>query len=347
VVVNGSPLWPPVTGVQRVARGLTARIVAEAAPREVRVAGGPEGFGGTRDRFPGGRAARLAWEQTVLPILARGSHVVNLGNLAPLASRSTLVLTYDLHVLHAPEHYRRGVASAYWRLAEAAYRRAAVRITLSRTVAEDLEATLGGRVDEVVPPGIDDDFRPVGGARRDAIRRRFDLRGRYLVVVGWAQPSKRADLAIEAHRAAAARVAHDLVMVGGASGNYPGSRPDGLPATVRWVGRLSDADLAAVYSGSSGLLFPSEYEGFGLPPVEALACGAPVASSELPVLREVVGGLPGVRFVAGWDREAWTEAAERLLADDDGDDASAERSSAARARYPWEGKGRTILDLLP
>ena len=345
VFVNGSPLWPPVTGVQRVARGLAERLLAEAAPNEVRIAGPPLGFGGTRERFPGGRAARLAWEQTVLPAIAHGSHVVNLGNLAPLASHSTLVLTYDLHTLHAPRHYRMGVASAYWHLASAAYKRASVRCTLSRTVADELEATLGGKVDAVVPPGIDAVFVLPGADHHPPARLGIRTDRPYLVVVGWAQPSKRADLAIDAHRALRDRVPHDLVVVGGTKSDYPAARPGGTDASVRWVGRLSDADLAAVYAGSSGLLFPTEYEGFGLPPVEALASGASVAASDLPVLREVLGGLPGVRFVGERTADAWLAAADELVTGGDGSSPE-ERSHAARARYPWDGKGRTLLELL-
>jgi glycosyltransferase involved in cell wall biosynthesis len=344
VVVNGSPLWPPVTGVQRVARGLTDRLLAESEPGEVRVVGGPVGFGGSRERFPGGRAARLAWEQAVLPAVARGLHVVNLGNLAPIASRSTLVLTYDLHTLHAPQHYRPGVAFAYWHLAAEAYKRATVRTTLSRTVADELEATLGHRVDAVIPPGIDLPFRVPPDEVVAALRSRRGLARPYLVVVGWAQPSKRADLAIAAHRALVSRLPHDLVVVGGSKSDYPAARPEERSQSVRWTGRLSDDELAAVYAGSSGLLFPSAYEGFGLPPVEALACGAPVAASDLPVLREVLGGLPGVELVPSTDVEAWAGAAERLLVTEG---SRSDRSAVALARYPWEGKGRTILELLP
>jgi glycosyltransferase involved in cell wall biosynthesis len=342
VVVNGSPLWPPVTGVQRVARGLTARLLVEAAPGAVRVLGGPGTAGGSLERFPGGRLARLAWEQTVLPAAAAGVPIVNLGNLSPLAGRHNLVLTYDLHTLHAPGDYRRGVAPVYWRLTRASYRRARVRMTLSRTVAEELEATLGGNVDAVVPPGIDDAFRPRPPAEVEAVRRRFRLGGPYLVFVGWAQPSKRASLAIAAHRAVVADVPHTLVVVGAARPDYPVPTLPPAGPTVVMTGRLNDRDLAAVYTGSAGLLFPSTHEGFGLPPVEALACGAPVAASSLPVLQEVLGGLPGATIVGSGTVPAWAEAAAALLA---ADGSRPERSAAALARYPWEGKGRLLFDL--
>jgi len=343
-VVNGSPLWPPVTGVQRVARGFTSRLLAECEPGEVEVAGAPGSFGGGSRPFPAGRLGRLVWEQAALPLEARRADVLmNLGNLAPLAPFGPprrLVLTYDLHALRLPRHYRSGWATAYWRMSAAAYRRATHRVTLSRTIADELERTLGGHVDAVVPPGIDQAFRPAGPEAVGALRDRLGLEGPYLAVVGWSQPAKRARLALDAHRRLAKEIPHQLAIVGVDRGDFAPVDLGGLPRTVVMAGRLSDSDLGVLYSGSAGLVFPSEYEGFGLPPVEALACGAPVAASRIPVLEEVLDGLPGVRFVERTDPEAWAEAAAGLLADED---ARPDRSRAALDRYPWEGKGRELL----
>jgi glycosyltransferase involved in cell wall biosynthesis len=271
---------------------------------------------------------------------------MNLGNLAPLlrvGSTRSLVLTYDLHALQLPQHYRHGWARTYWRLAAAAYRRATWRTTLSRTIADELERTLGGRVARVIPPGIDDAFRPVGSDAIAPLHERLGIKGPYLAVVGWAQPAKRAQLAVEAHRLLVKHSEHQLVIVGANRGDFAPVALGSLYGSIVFGGRLSDVDLASLYSGASGLLFPSEYEGFGLPPVEALACGAPVAASRIPVLEEVLDGLPGVQLVTRALPEDWAAAAEALLRDDD--DRSA-RSGAALARYPWEGRGRELLDVV-
>jgi glycosyltransferase involved in cell wall biosynthesis len=342
-VVNGSPLWPPVTGVQRVARGFADRLLIEGGG-DVAIAGGPPG--GDRS---GGPAVRRSWrvlrEQAWLPVEARHAEVIlNLGNLAPLSSRKNLVVTYDLHALHLPHHYRRGWAAAYWKLSAGAYRRARYRVTLTRVIADELESTLGGRVDAVVPPGVDDAFRPAPPAMVAALTSRLGLHDPYLVVVGWSQPAKRARLALEAHAALAADVPHQLAVVGARQTDFARVELGAPSADVVMAGRLPDRELAALYSGAAGLLFPTGYEGFGLPPVEALACGAPVAASAIPVLREVLGELPGVRFVDEATPEAWAAAAGTLLSEDRGHREA--RSRAALDRYPWEGKGRALLELV-
>ncbi|GEM_PF-3883601 len=322
----------------------------ESGAGEVLVAGGPAEFGAGSNAVTGNRYTRLAWEQTRLALLARAAWaVMNLGNLAPLAASNNLVLTYDLHALRLPGHYRAGWAGAYWKLSAAAYRRARFRVTLTRTVADDLEATLGQRVDAVIPPGVDDAFRPAPAARIQALRDRLGLVGPYLTVVGWAQPGKRVTLAVAAHRLLVRDLPHQLVAVGARRTDFSSVEFGTLPASVVLPGRVSDEDLATLYSGSSGLVFCTQYEGFGLPPVEALACGAPVAASRLPVLEEVLGGLPGVSFVDGEDDRSWAVAMESALRSDQPagrDDGPSARSAAVLARYPWEGKGRALLDIV-
>jgi glycosyltransferase involved in cell wall biosynthesis len=341
VVINGSSLWPPVTGVQRVARGLTRRLRKESALGEVALLGAPDGFDGPSGWWQRGRVRRALWEQAALPVRARSAHaVLNLGNLAPIATQRSLVITYDLHALQLPHHYRSGMGRAYWAMSKAAFHRARWRVAISRTIATELEETLGRPVDDVVYPGIDDEFRPAPPEHVEEVLARLRLDPPYVVMLGWAQPAKRGPLAVAAHRRVVGDVPHRLVLVGEARPDFP-PVPLGDPSpSVVMAGRLDDAAVASLLTGSQGLLFPSEYEGFGLPPVEALACGASVASSAIPVLREVLGDLPGVSFVEGAAVSDWAEALEGLLRG--GGDAG-QRSRAALARYPWEGKGRQLL----
>ncbi|MCL2769090.1 MAG: glycosyltransferase, partial [Solirubrobacterales bacterium] len=148
--------------------------------------------------------------------------------------------------------------------------------------------------------------------------RRLRMPERYLAWVGSARnPDSRKQLT----RLAATPRELPLVLVGPAS-SWAGQLPDVVVA-----GQLSDDDLAAVYSGAQALVFPSEEEGFGLPTVEALACGTPVAAFQLPVLHEVLGER--ATLVERGDLVELIQAAERMR-----------RPAPAPPPWSWEDAGR-------
>ena len=192
-----------------------------------------------------------------------------------------VVTIHDLGALkRASEHLRGGVRI---RLRQLAVQRAAGVIVPTETVAADAVSHLGverSRV-SVIPEAADAAMYPRGEEEIAAVRARLGLPERYLVLVGGLQhpdPGKHiARLAATDARAsrwcwsAPTRPwAHEL--------------PD-----VILTGEVGDDDLAAIYSGAHALVLTSENEGFGLPAVEALACGTPVAACEAPALREVLG----------------------------------------------------------
>src|SRR5207245_470170 len=123
-------------------------------------------------------------------------------------------------------------------------------------------------------------------------------------------PRKDVVTAVAAHRALVGDVPHDLVLVGRA---HPTFSPVAVPsvATVRRLGYVDDDELPALLTGASALLFPSHYEGFGLPPLEAMACGTPAVVSDLPVLRETTWDL--ARYVSAGDVSAWVVALRGVL----------------------------------
>jgi alpha-1,3-rhamnosyl/mannosyltransferase len=149
-------------------------------------------------------------------------------------------------------------------------------------------------IHEAPAPGL----HACDAAEVDAARKRYGLPEEYLLWVGGLQtpdPRKRI--------AALARTPRELPLVlVGATKPWAHELPD-----VTLTGRVSDDDLAAIYSGAHALVFPSDDEGFGLPTVEALACGTPVVVTDIPVLREVLGDR--ATFVDGADLEGLLAAA--------------------------------------
>jgi alpha-1,3-rhamnosyl/mannosyltransferase len=192
-----------------------------------------------------------------------------------------VVTVHDVVLLKNPRRYlRTGLRYRIRFLAAAGAQRVIVPTEVVRGEAIEL---LGLRPDQVVVVGeaAAPAFRPRSADEVAAVRERFALPSEYVVWVGGLEhddPRKRAP------QLAAAADGVPLVMVGATK---PWAHRELAGAIL--TGHLSDDDLAAVLSGARALVFPSEDEGFGLPPVEALACGTPVVCSDIPSLREVLG----------------------------------------------------------
>lgn len=251
------------------------------------------------------RAATDELIETVRPsavLRGRGADVLHTPwfDGALLHSPCPMVVTiHDLGALkRASEHLRGGVRI---RLRQLAVQRAAGIIVPTETVAADAVSHLGverSRV-SVIPEAADAAMFPRGEEEIAAVRERLGLPERYLVLVGGLQhpdPGK--------HIARLASTTRDLALVlVGATRPWAHELPD-----VILTGEVGDDDLAAIYSGAHSLVLTSENEGFGLPAVEALACGTPVAACEAPALREVLGDR--ATFVPCGDMQALVDAAQ-------------------------------------
>jgi len=219
---------------------------------------------------------------------------------APLRPPVPSVVTlHDVIPLKRPGEYLR--TGLRFKLRYLAVQRAAKVIVPTRTVADDAVRTLGLAAERitVIPEAV----APVLHARSPVevaeVRRRLGLPERYLLWVGGLQtpdPRKRVSALAKVKRTM------PLVLVGPA-GRWARQIPD-----VTITDRVSDDDLAAIYTGAHALVFPSDDEGFGLPPVEALACGTPVAASDVPAVREVLGDRVTLTEVG--DLQALVRAAE-------------------------------------
>jgi alpha-1,3-rhamnosyl/mannosyltransferase len=199
-----------------------------------------------------------------------------------------VVTLHDLAPLKQQGQYLR--STLRFKLRYLAVQRAMRVIVPTCAVADDVESVLEIPRERiaVIPEAPAPSLHPRSEEEVRAVRRRFALPDRYLVWVGAMQrpaPRKRVAALVRAPRSM------PLVLVGPTA---PWAHE--LPG-VKLTGAVSDDELAAIYTGAHALVFPSDDEGFGLPPVEALACGTPVAASDVPALREVLDGRAALRAV--------------------------------------------------
>ena len=199
----------------------------------------------------------------------------------------------------------------------------------------------------VVYPGVAEHFQPVANADQLAtIRRRYALPARFVLFVGTLEPRKNLPTALRAFRAAAPpEVGFVIAGQAGwrAQATLAAIRDLGLEARVGFCGYVPDEDLPALYTLAEALLFPSLYEGFGLPPLEAMACGAPVLASNTSSLPEVVGEA-GLTLPPD-QPQAWAEALARVFDDAVLRAELSERGRRQAARFRWATAARQVREL--
>jgi glycosyltransferase involved in cell wall biosynthesis len=240
-------------------------------------------------------------EQIILPLQLGSEHpdVVHFPNFnVPLVQRIPLVLTLcDLIYYIYPQACPSWIGHQYARfMIRAAAKKARRIITLSEHSKRDLILHLGCPPEKivVVHPAIDSEvFHPQDPASIEAVKQKFGIQRPYLFYTGNHEPRKNLERLVCAFRRLPNRRNFHLVL-GGRIGRRRQEFYDGiadLVATGEVIlsGEIPESDLSAMYSGAELFVFPSEYEGFGLPPLEAMATGVPVACSGTTSLPEVVG----------------------------------------------------------
>lgn len=261
------------------------------------------------------------------------------GTLLPAWLPCPAVTTfYDLAVLRYPELYAHRELGYYQDLVPAAARRSRAVLAISECTARDLVAAFN--VDPakvfVTPLGVDPHFRPVADAESQVARRHSPQAPYILATVGSGHPRKNLVSVVEAFTAVA-EPGLSLVIVGAAQRDQAAVRAveaSPLRDRIHLLGHVPQEDLPMIYSAASVFCFPSLYEGFGLPVLEAMACGTPVICSNTSSLPEVAGDAAVLIDPA--DPEQLPRAIAEVLADGE---LSARLSAAGRRRaagFTWE-----------
>ncbi len=288
---------------------------------------------------------RIVWEQVIQPAAVLGTRpdlLHALAFVAPVLVRTPSVVTvYDLSFIHYPEHLP-AARRVYLRLfTRQSCRRARRVIAISESTARDLSVTFGvpaAKID-VAAPGVGEQFTPLPESDIAAFRARKGLPERFLLFLGTLEPRKNLTVLLRAYAQLPARDrdAVHLVLAGG-RGWMTGEifatiEQHDLGATVHLPGYVPGEELPLWYNAAHVLVYPSVFEGFGLPVIEALACGTPALVSDVSSLPEAVGD-GGLRLPPD-DPDAWAEALVRAIGDPAWRSDARERGIAHAARFTW------------
>jgi glycosyltransferase involved in cell wall biosynthesis len=327
LAVNGRFMDRRITGVERYAREVLTRFKTD--PTIIRPHGRLQGLLGH------------AWEQLVLPSRLSRRTLWSPCNTGPVATARQVVTIHDMAVFDHPEWFSKRFAAVYRTIIPELARRACGIIAVSSFTKERLVQTL--KLDEskvhVIANGVASSFSPRLPAEIAAVRSRLAIPdGPYVLSLCSLEPRK--NLAnLFAAWAIVKRNNHNVNLVlGGASGKSDIFRSfnQALPPSSKGVvltGYVGDDDLPALYSGALCFVYPSLYEGFGLPVLEALSCGVPVVTSDSTSLREVAQHI--CRLVDPMSAREIAAAICELLDKEHSPELIALNCNYA-ARYTWE-----------
>ncbi len=246
---------------------------------------------------------------------------------------------HDLNHLHVPENSSPAKRAYYKYVVRPACTKASFVLTGSDYSRNEVQewATIKDERIIAVGYGVGLPFTPSGG--------KFDPGFPYLLYVGNRKPHKNLGRLLRAYAISGVRENIRLLLTGGQDAEINSQIKNlGLNGRVKFVGSPDDGELADVYRGSYGLVFPSLYEGFGLPPLEAMACGVPVLTSNVCSLPEVVGNA--AILVDPLDVEAIADGIRRLTEDDALREDLRRKGIERARRFSWDETARKTLKVI-
>jgi glycosyltransferase involved in cell wall biosynthesis len=280
------------------------------------------------------------WDQFVLPLYA-GTGVLSLGNIGPLLKKRQIVCIHDTNVFIQPESYSAGFGFAYRTLLPLVGSRA-MRVATVSQFSKDMLVRYGICRKEkifVAPNGHEHALKWDASRAQATIIK--ELQRPYVLLLGSRARHKNIEVVLrQADGLDAAGI--DLVVVGGASSIFSETKSEFQRPNIHYAGYVSDDDLAALYEGALCLTFPSTTEGFGIPPLEAMARGCPVISSNAPSLVEVGGDA--IVHVNPNDGDGWRDAIIGLSCSENLRATMSAKGRKRAARFSWKRSAETYLE---
>lgn len=353
---SGQYLRRLLTYLRRVAPDLVMTLVL---PSHIREPGElPVNVTVTYASAPGGNLGKVWFEQWAYPAAVRSAgadiaHVPYWG--PPLSVDARLVVSVlDVIPLAMPDYSASIGARLYTSLVRASARGAAHLITISNAAKKDIVEHIGYPPKNVTVTylAVDEPFHPRLGVERDAaVRAKYDLPDRFVLYLGGFDIRKQVNRLLLAYSyVGPAEGADTPLIVAGreprwGSAMFPDLRQYArdlkIEDYVRWIGPVNEADKPSLYRMASVFVFPSVYEGFGLPVLEAMACGTPVVASDIPVMQEIVGDA--AYLVEQGDARAMAGAILALLLQNPLREQQVQRGLSQATRFSYRKTARETL----
>lgn len=331
--INGRFWGKPQTGVERYAREIYSRL------------------GDARLIVPGVKLAGHtghAWEQLYLPTLLHKDEILWCpANSGPVLVAQQVLTIQDLSPIDHPEWFKAAFSCWYrllWTILLPRVRAIAVPSLFTK---QRVMARFGVPAERIVivPGGVSASFHPVPRSLSAGVLEHYNLPEGYVLFVGTRQPRKNLERLFLAWSQIQDGYPNlELLVVGGTGDVYSQQGLYGIRAKVRYPGYVPDEHLAALYSRALALVYPSLYEGFGLPILEAMACGTPVIAADIDPLRGLVGEAG--RLVNPESVECLANAIREVVDNSDLRHHLGEKGLRRVQEFTWDKAAQTMWQIL-
>lgn len=359
VALNATPLLTTLTGIGQytlqLANGLVARedvdpdffysvswdkrVMTDLLPASA------SRLGPFIRRIPGAYRLRRMVQEINLRSRVKRFDIYHEPNFLPLPiDKPTVITVHDLSFIRYREMHPKARVDAMDTYFEPGLKRAQRILTDSDFTRRELLEVFGTDpgIVQTVPLGVEELFHPrTPEATRDALTRHGLQHGEYFLAVGTLEPRKNLKTALEAYSRLPPALRHRFpLVIAGMKGWHTSALEQQMQplidaGEIRLLGYVPREELAAVTAGARLMVYPSVYEGFGLPPLEAMACGVPTIVANVSSLPEVVGDT-GLTIADPYDAEALTTALEQLASDDALHARLGAAALARSAEFTWE-----------
>nr|WP_263324273.1 glycosyltransferase family 1 protein [Neobacillus sp. Marseille-Q6967] len=351
IYINGRFLTQRITGVQRVAEEIVKRldekITEEKLEKEV-ILLTPKAT--LRDmplknikvkkiRFLSGHL----WEQFILPFYCLNGLLINFCNTGPVLKRNQIVYLHDAAVFSKPEGYSKKFVMLYKMLFRLLAWRSRKVITVSDFSKQELKEYLPTLSEKVTTIHLGIDHMFDGDIDTKIFDKHNIIPGNYMLAVSSMHPNKNFKIVIEALRKLD-DFKGQFVIAGGLQKNVFSSSSFEFDNNVMHVGYVTDEELKALYQNAKAFIFPSVYEGFGLPPVEAMSLGCPVLASNAASIPEVCGDAP--LYFDPYDSESLVRLIEDIYKDNELVQRLKKQSETQSEKYRWEQTAQKLINII-
>lgn len=300
---------------------------------------------------------RFFWDQFTYPIVAKkyGAELLHQPCFsAPFLFKGPVVITiHDLISMLFPENIPFASRMFYSKWMPVTYRKATKIITVSQSTKNDVVRLLDIPADKitVIPLAVEDKYqKSIPKIEIEKVKAKYKMVGDYILHVGTLEPRKNLHFLIDAFAKLIQDKKNDnlnLVIVGKKGWYFEGLfdlvKKEGLEERVIFTGYVDDEDKPAIYQGAKMFAFPSLYEGFGLPPLEAMASGVPVISSNTSSMPEVVGGA-GI-LINPKDEKAWIDAITLVNTDESKRKSMINANKIQIEKFNWATTARKTIEI--